>query len=599
MDHPLLRVHPPVAPETAMLYARPAGGPPPAHEGGLLLKQGQRLSLDTYFGAFYESLYARYTQVDTVAYLLDLEGRFRITLNRTLADGHVQRLLEEEREGTPATPVRLPLPSLRGPDKGRGRLGVELECLAPEGVWRGASVVSASPPPRKVRLGIILCTYRKEAYLKRTLDTLLTDQRLAQESFSILVVDNGGTLDPADLSDPRVRLIPNRNLGGSGGFGRGLIEALHEPGLTHFLFMDDDIALDSEAVARLFPLFAYARGDLAVAGGMLDLLAPTRLFEAGARYSPLVSYPLKQGLDLAEPSSLDALLREERIDYGGFWFFAFSRGLVQRIGGVMPFFIKVDDMEFGLRIGATAETPIVAFPGIGVWHEPFYAKIPIWDIYYYTRNNLVANAIHAKASRMEILTGLSRRVVGRLLLFDYNAVEMLLRGLEDYLKGPDGLRRLDPETWHAGIIAASRAHESSRQPVEREASAHPPEDIPSSSIPLFTRLAALLTLNGHLLPRILLKGGAVYVSDSPRNWPRIFGHSEVRFHNPHSGAFRSRLDRRLGLQMLRRWIGLSRRAFSTWRATTDAWREAAPELRSESFLREYYGFRPLKEDRHA
>jgi len=49
-----------------------------------------------------------------------------------------------------------------------------------------------------------------------------------------------------------VQLIPNKNVGGSGGFARGLVEALQENTYSHFLFMDDDIELDSESIYRLF-----------------------------------------------------------------------------------------------------------------------------------------------------------------------------------------------------------------------------------------------------------------------------------------------------------------------------------------------------------
>jgi len=57
-----------------------------------------------------------------------------------------------------------------------------------------------------------------------------------------------------------VQLIPNKNVGGSGGFARGLVEALQE--YLPILFMDDDIELDSESIYRLFSLYEYAKGIL-------------------------------------------------------------------------------------------------------------------------------------------------------------------------------------------------------------------------------------------------------------------------------------------------------------------------------------------------
>jgi len=34
-----------------------------------------------------------------------------------------------------------------------------------------------------------------------------------------------------------VQLIPNKNVGGSGGFARGLVEALQEPNIHFYLWM--------------------------------------------------------------------------------------------------------------------------------------------------------------------------------------------------------------------------------------------------------------------------------------------------------------------------------------------------------------------------
>jgi len=62
-----------------------------------------------------------------------------------------------------------------------------------------------------------------------------------------------------------------------------------------------------------------------------------------------VHLSVKSNLDLQTAASLNLLLLEEHIDYGGFWFFSFSKEVVEEIGLPMPFFIKVDDVEFGLN----------------------------------------------------------------------------------------------------------------------------------------------------------------------------------------------------------------------------------------------------------
>ncbi|MEW5856233.1 MAG: hypothetical protein AB1861_02420 [Cyanobacteriota bacterium] len=101
----------------------------------------------------------------------------------------------------------------------------------------------------------------------------------------MFVVDNGRTLNEADFREPKLRLVPNINAGGSGGFTRGLVEALEENVYSHFLLMDDDIELESQWIYRLFSLHEYAKTDFAVAGGLLNLEKNYMLYEAGATYN--------------------------------------------------------------------------------------------------------------------------------------------------------------------------------------------------------------------------------------------------------------------------------------------------------------------------
>ena len=59
--------------------------------------------------------------------------------------------------------------------------------------------------------------------------------------------------------------IANRNLGGAGGFARGLIAA-EDGGFTHCLFMDDDAAFQMENLIRSFAFLRLARNPDAALG---------------------------------------------------------------------------------------------------------------------------------------------------------------------------------------------------------------------------------------------------------------------------------------------------------------------------------------------
>jgi GT2 family glycosyltransferase len=64
------------------------------------------------------------------------------------------------------------------------------------------------------------------------------------------VVDNANNVDFDEPPCDDLNVVPNRNLGGAGGFARGLMWLRQQCWATHVLFMDDDISLETEALAQ-------------------------------------------------------------------------------------------------------------------------------------------------------------------------------------------------------------------------------------------------------------------------------------------------------------------------------------------------------------
>ncbi|MDF5731624.1 MAG: glycosyltransferase, partial [Rhizonema sp. PD38] len=399
----------------------------------VVLHKGSKISFDTYFNSFYENFYTKYTILQSLYYLLKLEGEFEINIYRESNQGGKKELLLSHKfqQCQLSDYVKFSLPELKQ-DQEAGRIYLEIICLSEQGLFTEGLVVTEQEKQRDVSLGIVTCTFKKEVYVKNTVNAILQDSLLQDKQFKVFVVDNGKTLNRGDFESDKVKLISNRNVGGAGGFTKGLIEALQEGIYTHFLFMDDDIELDSEVIYRLFSLYEYAKQDLSVSGSMLDFYKKHMLYEAGAVYNKyfdktgnLQYYPfeitsIKQNLDLRSSSTLNLLLSEESIDYGAFWFFSFSKEVIENIGLPFPFFMKIDDIEFGLRVKQYLDNRIVAFPSFAVWHEPFYAKKPVWDVYYCTRNQLITNSIHDSLTYLRTIKILTKCIIYNLLRFDYN-----------------------------------------------------------------------------------------------------------------------------------------------------------------------------------
>ncbi len=566
----------------------------------ILFKQNSVLSLNTYFNSFYEIFYAKYTVIESLYYLLKMQGDFRIYLYRERYEQERKLIYEANFYNCQLKePIKFVLPeSWRS--ENAGRVYLEILCLSQQGIFAEGFIITEQTPAREVSLGIISCTFKKENYIKKTVDVVLQDKLIENKNFKIFIVDNGRTLKSDDFNDEKVELIPNRNVGGSGGFTRGLVQALQKDVYTHFLFMDDDIELESESIYKLFPLYEYAKEDFAISGLMLDIYKKNISHEAGAlynkcvdlngnhRYNPFSIVSLKNKLNLEDLAANNLWLLEDNPDYGAFWFFAFSRKMIDETGLLMPFFIKVDDIEFCLRIKECLKKPIVAFPGIAVWHEPFYAKNPIWDIYYGIRNDLITHSIRNSLKYLDAVKFLTKGLLQKIFIFDYNSAEMLIQGFEDYMQGPSFMENNDAEELHTDIVKLSKNYKNQTL-IENQ----PQHQLNSKPIQyhILKKVIGLITLNGHLLPEFLFsKEDAVYwiASDYGDWWPKVFAKKRiVLFREGNNNVYSYEMNRLVGIKILIRWLQLAIKSASKWSSVKLEWKNASKRFTSMEFWMEY------------
>ncbi|MFB2768225.1 glycosyltransferase [Pelatocladus sp. BLCC-F211] len=569
----------------------------------IILYEDITISLNTYFNSLYEKFYTKYTSIHSLYYLLRLEGDFEVCAYRETSESSTIEVITSQffKSCRLSDYVKFPLPYLKQ-NQEAGRIYLEITCFSQQGLFTEGLVITEQEKYQDVSLAIITCTFKKEVYLKKTVNTILQDSFLQDKNFKIFVVDNGVTLNDSDFKDYKVKLIYNRNVGGSGGFTKGLIEALQEEVYTHFLFMDDDIELDSEAIYRLFSLYEYAKKDFAVAGSMLDLYKKHILYEAGAIYNKSIDdegnikqdkftgYPLKHNLDLRNITTLTSLLLEDNIDYGGFWFFAFSKEIVEKIGLPLPLFIKIDDMEFGLRINEHFDNAIVAFPSIAVWHEPFYAKRPIWDSYYYIRNHLITNSIHSSLEYVKTVKAFTQSILYSLCIFDYNSAQMVIKAFEDYMQGPNFITSNYPEILHSRISELSRSYKNQ---TILDNSVLKSEFYQLTKAGIFQKMLTLLTLNGHLLPQFLINDESVIIRYSVKEKERdsiCKGLAKKRIiyvidENPNS--YQYEFDQKAGLNILFTWFNSAIKSCLRWSSVSAEWKKAFNDLTSMQFWQKY------------
>lgn len=128
--------------------------------------------------------------------------------------------------------------------------GFQIATTAATEIRNGYYEVSFDGEPRDVELSIATTTFRKEKFIERNIELVKTELLASDydiaKHLTMHVIDNGSTLDAAALSDEHVIVTPNENVGGAGGFARGMIESLEQSTpATHVLLMDDDVEVSA------------------------------------------------------------------------------------------------------------------------------------------------------------------------------------------------------------------------------------------------------------------------------------------------------------------------------------------------------------------
>ena len=278
-------------------------------------------------------------------------------------------------------------------------------------------------------LAHVICTYRREDAVQRKLDLL---SPLTSDSYFIIVIDNGETLDERDAEG--VTIIRSPNYGGSAGFARGMMEAIKR-GATHILLNDDDAELETSALIRTFDFLRHLRPefrDICISGIMLDADNPNTVYEAGAQVDKGEIIPLKHGIDITDENQVLALSFEERIDYANWTFLCLPVTLVKEHGLPLPLFFREDDVEYGLRLKAKT----ITLPGVYVKHPTYTSSYRPVNYYYYVRNRLIALCCSGDVDET-VLGRFFDEMALEASAYRYLSCEEMILGMEDFLKGSD------------------------------------------------------------------------------------------------------------------------------------------------------------------
>lgn len=544
------------------------------------------VNTDTYFGRFRASQWQRWTTVPEVKVRGTVTGDVRVRVYTEDIGGHTR--LEGTHRGTaPSDTFALPVPLDRFADGGAIHVVVD---SGEEGgsVSDVRYTVAADQVRRDLPTDIVICTFNRPVDCANTVATLADDLAALGRVRTVRVVDQGDQ-HPEDhpefarakaILGERLNVVKQPNLGGAGGFSRGMKDST-AAGDCQILLTDDDIRPEPETTLRLSALACCAAKPMLLGAQMLFLYNPTHLFRTGEIFD-WKTLTVRENDDLYSKADVDVRenhqLRRLGVDYNAWWTCLVPSEVVEKIGLALPLFFQYDDIDFGYR-AAEAGYPTDTVPGAAVWHADFYWKdIENAAQYFGLRNGLVATAMHGPVTSKDIVGTVSRRILSNIVSMRYGLAWTQMEAVRDMLVGPSVLDRASQGDF--GRISAGRSQfpETVLRPVA---------DLPAGLAPVRPPTRQISSDDQTMAKRVAYtqlgkkRPGPVAIAFEDAFWWHISTFDEVWLTDAsQSGVRRLVRDHAKEKKLRDDLIALMRRLGSEWDGVRDTWRAAVPQLTS-------------------
>ena len=404
----------------------------------------------TYFNALSVSKLRTYTSMRSAMLHLELKGA-ACTVQQTMGDAlaHESLLVEGTEVAVPAADewqvVDIPLVITDA----MVLVGFKIVTEGRVAIRNSHYVLDVADDFNEVELAVATTTFKKESFIINNIGLvrshIIESGDDIAKHFHMYVIDNGRTLDATALSGDRIEVIPNENVGGAGGFTRGMIAAMRQkPKATNVLLMDDDVAVSPESIKRTYNLLRILKPqyrEAMISGAMLNYEVGEDQWEDTGFMTKIGNCaPCKPPLRLTQFediifNEIHEMTKEITPDnhYAAWWYCCIPMSQIERNGLPLPLFVRYDDVEYGIR----CKSDFITMNGLCVWHMSFHIRYnAAVERYQTTRNGLIIQSAAGAAPDADLLHELRRNMELELKKFGYDNAELVLDAFEDFLKGP-------------------------------------------------------------------------------------------------------------------------------------------------------------------
>lgn len=293
---------------------------------------------------------------------------------------------------------------------------------------------------KQIKINIVICTFNRESYIKRNLASLNKCHKYINH---VYIIDNASNLKIA--SNKFCTIVKNKNLGGSGGFARGIYESKKDKKCTHVWLMDDDITFELATIRDAYLKIKRMDGNDWLGFAMMEQENPLIKYEMGAYWNGISSHRNNESHNLLR----------SKYNYSAWWSIIIPISSLNKYNYPLPFFIKFDDIEYGMR---RTNEKIIFGDDFKIWHPSFKNKYKPYLEYYQIRNSFITNSLHFRKARLLSLIRYIGKCIKLYFRGQFQALKMANVGCNDFFAGPKKLFTNNLNDLNAKII--SEANES-------------------------------------------------------------------------------------------------------------------------------------------
>ena len=536
------------------------------------------ICFDTFYNSFDLHKWSKYSTVKQIGFKVDVVGRGIATIFLKTKDT-LKKVFQREIEGA-FTLDNLELNECRD-----GRLYFYWSSIDDSEI-RSFSFTTYGAVEDFGKLAIVITTYNRQAALLSTMsrfeENLFSDS-VGQSKFHVYVIDNGCNLDLEPR--PNVTYIKNKNMGGAGGFTRGLFEVKKNNKETYCIFMDDDASCEIESINRAYWFMCFSKKDeQMIAGSMLYEDKPQTVYEAGAiyPYKQIRMRPLKNGVDVSTPSGLDVFNKEDgQANYAAWWFCAFKVSAIKYYA--FPFFVRGDDILFGIMHAY----PIVTLNGIASWQMNFNQKYSALVEYLSVRGLLVPAFVYPSSQkRRQIAFWILAKVLLLCFSYRYSSAEAIIEAYSDVMQGPDfWIDDADAQKARRRISELSK----DELPCEVEQGNDVKKTDRDSPESKWAKIIRLFLLNGHLVPGFITAGNRVRIPNTEIHpTKQVFLNAEVYYETTEGSFIVLKQDKLRCAKLIIKTLWAISKGFFTYNAVAEVYGKKISYLTSENFWKKYF-----------